>query len=122
MTKDEIEATEWAKTLYVNATADSYFNIIERLVHGSPVFIAWMGDSAEISLGDYTIHSTATMEEAITWCQQFELPVHTQASSDIVPELLEWLKRRASDATLPVVEQAAYINVLNKIEQLKGQQ
>lgn len=122
MTRDDIEATEWAKTLYVNATADSYFNIIERLVHGSPVFIAWMGDSAEISLGDYTIHSTATMEDAITWCQQFELPVHTQASSDIVPELQAWLKHRASDAKLPVVEQAAYINVLNKIEQLKGQQ
>jgi hypothetical protein len=42
-------------------------------------------------------------------------------SSDIVPELQAWLKHRASDAALPVVEQAAYINVLNKIEQLKGQ-
>ena len=122
MTKDEIEATEWARTLYVNETADSYFNIIERLVHGSPVFIAWMGDSAEITLGSYTIHSTATMDEAITWCQQFELPVNAQASSDIVPELQAWLKHRASDAKLPVIEQAAYINVLNKIEQLKGQQ
>ena len=122
MTRDEIEQTEWARTLYVNETADSYFNIIERLMHGSPVFIAWMGDSAEISLGSYTIHSAATMEDAITWCQQFELPVHTQASSDIVPELQAWLKHRASDAKLPVVEQAAYINVLNKIEQLKGQQ
>lgn len=122
MTRDDIEATEWARTLYVNETADSYFEIIERLVHGSPVFIAWMGDSAEISLGSYTIHSTATMEDAITWCQQFELPVHTQASSDIVPELQAWLKHRASDAKLPVIEQAAYINVLNKIEQLKGQQ
>ena len=121
MTKDEIEATEWARTLYVNETADSYFNIIERLVHGSPVFIAWMGDSAEITLGDYTIHSTPTMDEAITWCQQFELPVHAQ-QTDIVPELQAWLKHRASDAKLPVVEQAAYINVLNKIEQLKGQQ
>ena len=122
MTRDDIEATEWARTLYVNETADSYFEIIERLVHGSPVFIAWMGDSAEISLGSYTIHSAATMEDAITWCQQFELPVHTQASIDIVPELQAWLKHRASDAKLPVVEQAAYINVLNEIEQLKGQQ
>ena len=122
MKREQIEETEWAKQLYVDVTADSYFEIIERLVHGSPVFIVWMGDSAEITLGSYTIHSTATMDEAITWCQQFELPVHAQASNEIVPELQAWLKHRASDAKLPVVEQAAYINVLNKIEQLKGQQ
>ena len=121
MKREQIEETEWAKQLYVDVTADSYFEIIERLVHGSPVFIVWMGDSAEITLGSYTIHSTATMDEAITWCQQFELPVHAQ-QPDIVPELQAWLKHRASDAKLPVVEQAAYINVLNKIEQLKGQQ
>ena len=121
MKREQIEETEWAKQLYVDATADSYFNIIERLVQGSPVFIAWMGDSAEITLGSYTIHSTATMDDAITWCQQFGLPVQAQ-QPDIVPELVAWLKRRASDAKLPVVEQAAYINVLNKIEQLKGQQ
>lgn len=122
MKREQIEETEWAKQLYVDATADSYFEIIERLVQGAPVFIAWMGDSAEITLGSYTIHSMPTMEDALEWCRQFELPVHTQASSDIVPELQAWLKHRASDAKLPVVEQAAYINVLNKIEQLKGQQ
>ena len=97
MKREQIEETEWAKQLYVDATADSYFEIIERLVHGSPVFIAWMGDSAEITLGSYTIHSTATMEDAITWCQQFELPVQAQASSDIVPKLLEWLDAECND-------------------------
>ena len=97
MTRDEIEATDWARTLYVNETADSYFNIIERLVHGSPVFIAWMGDSAEITLGGYTVHSTPTMVEALDWCQQFELPVRVQASSDTVPKLLEWLDAECND-------------------------
>ena len=122
MTSHEIVNTEWALQLWENTTPEYFYEIVDRMVAKKPVFIAWMGDSAEISLGSYTIHSTATMEEAITWCQQFELPVHTQASSDIVPELQAWLKHRASDAKLPVVEQAAYINVLNKIEQLKGQQ
>ena len=40
---------------------------------------------------------------------------------ELVKQLSQWLKRRASDTTLPVIEQAAYINVLNKIEQMKGQ-
>ena len=122
MTSQEIVNTEWALQLWENTTPEYFYEIVDRMVAKKPVFIAWMGDSAEISLGSYTIHSAATMEDAITWCQQFELPVHTQASSDIVPELQAWLKHRASDAKLPVVEQAAYINVLNKIEQLKGQQ
>ncbi len=122
MTNQEIVNTEWALQLWENTTPEYFYEIVDRMVAKKPVFIAWMGDSAEISLGSYTIHSAATMEDAITWCQQFELPVHTQASSDIVPELQAWLKHRASDAKLPVVEQAAYINVLNKIEQLKGQQ
>ena len=56
-----------------------------------------MGDSAEITLGSYTIHSTPTMVEALEWCAQFELPVHTQASSDIVPKLLEWLDAECND-------------------------
>jgi len=118
MTRDEIEATDWARTLYVNETADSYFNIIERLVHGAPVFIAWMGDSAEITLGSYTIHSTATMVEAIEWCQQFELPVQAQASNDIVPKLLEWLDAECNDRTLSTTERAAYFNVQVTINRL----
>ena len=97
MKREQIEETEWAKQLYVDATADSYFEIIERLVQGAPVFIAWMGDSAEITLGSYTIHSTPTMVEAIEWCQQFELPVRVQASSDIVPKLLEWIDAECND-------------------------
>ena len=122
MTSQEIVNTEWALQLWENSTPESFYEIVDRMVAKKPVFIAWMGDSAEITLGSYTIHSTATMDEAITWCQQFELPVQTQPQGDIVPELQAWLKHRASDAKLPVVEQAAYINVLNKIEQLKGQQ
>ncbi len=115
MTRDEIEATDWARTLYVNETADSYFNIIERLVHGAPVFIAWKGDSAEITLGSYTIHSTPTMVEALEWCQQFELPVLMQ-QPDIVPKLLEWLDAECNDdmasrsvkSVLPVVREKTY--------------
>lgn len=122
MTRLEIVNTEWALQLWKFSTLEYFQEIVDRMFAKEPVFIVWMGDSAEIMLGDYTIHSTPTMDEAITWCQQFELPVHTQASSGIVPELQAWLKHRASDAKLPVVEQAAYINVLNKIEQLKGQQ
>ncbi len=120
MTRDEIEATDWARTLYVNETADSYFNIIERLVHGSPVFIAWMGDSAEITLGSYTIHSTATMEDAITWCQQFELPVNTQASSDIVPKLLEWLDAECNDPAASWAVKTIMSVVREKIYELMG--
>ena len=63
----------------------------------TPVFIAWMGDSAEITLGSYTIHSTPTMVEALEWCQQFELPVRAQASSDTVPKLLKWLDAECND-------------------------
>lgn len=97
MTRDEIEQTEWARTLYVNETADSYFNIIERIVHGSPVFIAWNGNHAEITLGSYTIHSMPTMVAALEWCQHFELPMWTQPQSDIVPKLLEWLDAECND-------------------------
>ena len=96
MTRDDIEATEWARTLYVNETADSYFNIVERIVQGAPVFVAWNGNHAEITLGSYTIHSTATMVEALEWCQQFELPVQAQ-QPDIVPKLLEWLDAECND-------------------------
>ena len=117
MTRDEIEATDWARTLYVNETADSYFNIIERLMQGSPVFVVWMGDSAEITLGSYTIHSTATMVEALEWCQQFELPVLTQ-QRDIVPKLLEWLDEQGNDKTLSTPERVAYFNVQITINRL----
>ena len=117
MTRDEIEATDWARTLYVNETADSYFNIIERLVQGSPVFIAWNGNRAEITLGSYTIHSTSTMVEALEWCQQFELPVLTQ-HPDIVPKLLEWLDEQGNDRTLSTPERAAYFNVQARIHEL----
>ena len=97
MTSQEIVNTEWALQLWENSTPESFYEIVDRMVAKKPVFIAWMGDSAEITLGSYTIHSTPTMVEAIEWCQQFELPVRVQASSDTVPKLLKWLDAECND-------------------------
>lgn len=97
MTREEIESTDWAKQLWENSTPSSYREIVKRMAVQTPVFIAWMGDSAEITLGSYTIHSTPTMVEALEWCQQFELPVRVQASSDTVQKLLEWLDAECND-------------------------
>ena len=97
MTREEIESTDWAKQLWENSTPSSYREIVKRMAVQTPVFIAWMGDSAEITLGSYTIHSTPTMVEALEWCQQFELPVRVQASSDTVPKLLKWLDAECND-------------------------
>ena len=96
MTSQEIVNTEWALQLWENSTPESFYEIVDRMVAKKPVFIAWMGDSAEITLGSYTIHSTATMVEAIEWCAQFELPVLTQ-QRDTVPKLLEWLDAECND-------------------------
>ncbi len=97
MTSQEIVNTEWALQLWENSTPESFYEIVDRMVAKKPVFIAWMGNSAEITLGSYTIHSTPTMVEALEWCQQFELPVRVQASSDTVPKLLEWLDAECND-------------------------
>ena len=97
MTSQEIVNTEWALQLWENSTPESFCEIVDRMVAKKPVFIAWMGDSAEITLGGYTVHSTPTMVEALDWCQQFELPVRVQASSDTVPKLLEWLDSECND-------------------------
>ena len=97
MTSQEIVNTEWALQLWENSTPESFYEIVDRMVAKKPVFIAWMGDSAEITLGGYTVHSTPTMVEALEWCQQFELPVRVQASSDTVPKLLEWLDAECND-------------------------
>ena len=97
MTSQEIVNTEWALQLWENSTPESFYEIVDRMVAKKPVFIAWMGDSAEITLGSYTIHSTPTMVEALDWCRQFELPVRVQASSDTVPKLLEWLDAECND-------------------------
>ena len=97
MTSQEIVNTEWALQLWENSTPESFYEIVDRMVAKKPVFIAWMGDSAEITLGSYTVHSTPTMVEALDWCQQFELPVRVQASSDTVPKLLKWLDAECND-------------------------
>ena len=97
MTSQEIVNTEWALQLWENSTPESFYEIVDRMVAKKPVFIAWMGDSAEITLGGYTVHSTPTMVEALEWCQQFELPVRVQASSDTVPKLLKWLDAECND-------------------------
>ncbi len=97
MTSQEIVNTEWALQLWEDTTPESFYEIVDRMVAKKPVFIAWMGDSAEITLGGYTVHSTPTMVEALEWCQQFELPVRVQASSDTVQKLLEWLDAECND-------------------------
>lgn len=97
MTSQEIVNTEWALQLWENSTPESFYEIVDRMVAKKPVFIAWMGDSAEITLGSYTIHSTPTMVEALDWCRQFELPAQAQASSDTVPKLLKWLDAECND-------------------------
>ena len=97
MASQEIVNTEWALQLWENSTPESFYEIVDRMVAKKPVFIAWMGDSAEITLGSYTIHSTPTMVEALEWCRQFELPVRVQASSDTVQKLLEWLDAECND-------------------------
>lgn len=97
MTSQEIVNTEWALQLWEGTTPEYFYEIVDRMVAKKPVFVAWMGDSAEISLGSYTIHSTPTMVEALEWCQQFELPVRVQASSDTVPKLLKWLDAECND-------------------------
>jgi hypothetical protein len=97
VTSQEIVNTEWALQLWEGTTPEYFYEIVDRMVAKKPVFVAWMGDSAEISLGSYTIHSTPTMVEALEWCQQFELPVRVQASSDTVPKLLKWLDAECND-------------------------
>ena len=97
MTRLEIINTKWASQLWKISTPEYFYEIVDRMFAKEPVFIAWMGDSAEITLGSYTIHSTPTMVEALDWCRQFELPVRVQASSDTVPKLLEWLDAECND-------------------------
>ena len=122
MTSQEIVNTEWALQLWENSTPESFYEIVDRMVAKKPVFIAWMGDSAEITLGSYTIHSTATMDEAITWCQQFELPVNTQASNDIVPKLLAWLDSECNDKAASWAVKTIMSVVRKKIYELMKEQ
>lgn len=117
MTRDEIEQTEWAAQLWKKTTPSSYREIIKRMAIQAPVFVVWNGTGTEITIGSYTIHSTATMVEAIEWCQQFELPVRTQ-HPDITRELVQWLGDMGNDKILPVGERIAYLNVLVKINEL----
>ena len=117
MTRLEIVNTEWALQLWKFSTLEYFQEIVDRMFTKEPVFIAWNGNRAEIMLGSYTIHSTATMVEAIEWCQQFELPVRTQ-HPDITRELVQWLGDRGNDKILPVGERIAYLNVLVKINEL----
>ena len=117
MTRLEIVNTEWALQLWKFSTLEYFQEIVDRMFTKEPVFIAWNGNRAEIMLGDYTIHSTATMVEALEWCQQFELPVLTQ-QRDIVPKLLEWLDEQGNDKTLSTPERVAYFNVQITINRL----
>lgn len=139
MTREQIEATEWAKSLLEqerknNAAPGTHEEAINIVVNRTPVrVISLNGDGTEIYVDTFVLEVTDTLDAAIEWCKQFELPIemvngkpHEDDSvstyRELVKQLSQWLKYRASDAKLPVIEQAAYINVLNKIEQLKGQQ
>lgn len=122
MTSQEIVNTEWALQLWENSTPESFYEIVDRMVAKKPVFIAWMGDSAEITLGSYTIHSTPTMVEALDWCQQFELPVRVQASSDTVPKLLEWLDSECNDKAASWAVKTIMSVVREKIYELMKEQ
>ena len=116
MTSQEIVNTEWALQLWENSTPESFYEIVDRMVAKKPVFIAWMGDSAEITLGSYTIHSTATMVDALEWCAQFELPVHMR--SDIVPKLLEWLDAECNDVAASWAVKTIMSVVREKVHEL----
>ena len=118
MTRLEIVNTEWALQLWKFSTLEYFQEIVDRMFTKEPVFIAWNGNRAEIMLGSYTIHSTATMVEAIEWCAQFELPMWTQPQGDIVPKLLEWLDEQGNDKTLSTPERVAYFNVQITINRL----
>ena len=121
MTREEIESTDWAKQLWENSTPSSYREIVKRMAVQTPVFIAWMGDSAEITLGSYTIHSTPTMVEALEWCQQFELPVLTQ-QPHIVPKLLEWLDAECNDKAASWAVKTIMSVVREKVHELMKEQ
>jgi len=137
MTREEIINTEWAKSLLEherknNAAPGTHAEAINIVANRTPVrVISLDGDGVEIYVDTFVLEATETLDAAIEWCKRFELPIemvdgkpyHDDSVStyrELVKQLSQWLKHRASDAKLPVVEQAAYINVLNKIEQLKG--
>ncbi len=137
MTREEIIDTEWAKSLLEherknNAAPGTHAEAINIVANRTPVrVISLNGDGVEIYVDTFVLEVTETIDAAIEWCKRFELPIemvdgkpyHDDSVStyrELVKQLSQWLKHRASDAKLPVVEQAAYINVLNKIEQLKG--
>ncbi len=138
MTRDEIEQTEWAKSLLEqecknNAAPGTHAEAINIVANRTPVRVIFLGDSAEVYVDTFVLEVTETVDAAIEWCKQFDLPIEAvngetyqndsvSTYRELVKQLSQWLKHRASDANLPVIEQAAYINVLNKIEQLKGQQ
>ena len=137
MTRDEIEQTEWAKSLLEqerknNAAPGTHAEAINIVANRTQVrVISLDGDGVEIYVDTFVLEVTETLDAAIEWCKRFELPIemvdgkpyHDDSVStyrELVKQLSQWLKHRASDAKLPGVEQAANINVLNKIEQLKG--
>ena len=137
MTREEIINTEWAKSLLEherknNAAPGTHAEAINIVANRTPVrVISLNGDGVEIYVDTFVLEVTETIDAAIEWCKQFDLPIEAvngetyqndsvSTYRELVKQLSQWLKHRASDAKLPGVEQAAYINVLNKIEQLKG--
>ena len=138
MTREEIINTEWAKSLLEherknNAAPGTHAEAINIVANRTQVrVISLDGDGVEIYVDTFVLEVTETIDAAIEWCKRFELPIemvdgkpyHDDSVStyrELVKQLSQWLKHRTSDAKLPVGEQAAYINVLNKIEQMEGQ-
>lgn len=108
MTRDEIEATDWAKQLYKqerknNAAPGTHAEAINIVANRTPVRVIFLGDSAEVYVDTFVLEVTETVDEAIEWCKRFDLPIEAvngetyKEKPDIVPKLLAWLDSECND-------------------------
>lgn len=124
MTQLEISETEWGEKLWddKDVTIDDFLSRIERVSHKPPVNIVWVNDHAEITDGKLSpLHTTQTIDEAILWCRQFELPIQVisgNAYEHLLQELNKWLGEQGNDKTRTIEERSAYFNVQAKVNQL----
>ena len=124
MTQLEISETEWGLQLWddKDVTIDDYLDRIQRVSYKPPVHIAWVDDHAEITDGKLSpLHTTRTMDDAVLWCRQFELPIQAisgNAYEHLLQELNDWLGEQGNDKTLSTRERAAYFNVQAMINRL----
>ncbi len=124
MTQLEISETEWGLQLWddKDVTIDDYLDRIQRVSYKPPVHIAWVDDHAEITDGKLSpLHTTRTMDDAVLWCRQFELPIQAisgNAYEHLLQELNDWLGEQGNDKTLSTPERVAYFNVQITINRL----